>query len=224
MLWRRLVGAKIDLPVSVVYRGAVSATSDATTHTFSSVNFGVDAQNRYLVFLVTYTRTSYATAATLTVNGIAATKHVFRNNAGGDNITATAIYSVKVEGTSGTVVSTNVSAGGSHRVVIGVYSMYNANSNTPVATNTARATSGSVSVSGAAGGAIFAVSGQRGSGAVNFRGAGAFNLTNTAGTYTVNYTRSDTTSLSGAVTQNYNLQTTTTGSSDPTVVCVATFV
>jgi hypothetical protein len=222
MLATKLLGAgTIDKPISVVYRGVInSGTTNLSSHTRTSVNFGEDKQNRYLVFLVTFDGTSYATNSSLTVNGVNATRHIFHNNlSSGDNINSLAIFSIQASGTSGTVVVSNAAA---FRLVLGVYSMYSANSNTPVATNSVTANSGSLVLSGTKGGACFAVMGIRRA-SEERRGVGGFGLTTTTGNQTVSYVNSTGTALSGAVTQNYNAQTDVTGNNNTSVVCAATF-
>lgn len=119
-------------PVLTFVASGVNTTSPGST--FSGVNFGAAAADRYLIAAFGYN--SATDALTATIGGAAATRLVGVNSPFGNARTAIFIALVP-SGTSGTVVLSN-GAGGN--TTLALYSVTGLLSPTAVATNTASGT------------------------------------------------------------------------------------
>lgn len=133
---------------SVVFNGAYHSTSNTNTFDFTSVNFGAPDVGRVIVIGVNYYEYDTSTAInSLTVAGNAATARRTNQNdvpGGTGSVIYAAIWSLTLASGSSGTVSLSFNRFIDRGCSIGVWSLYNMSSPTPLDTDTANSSSAGV--------------------------------------------------------------------------------
>jgi hypothetical protein len=124
-----------------------SSSQSLTTYTYTAVPFGSARSDRIIVVSIVASNSASRSVSSVTIGGVSATLVSSSNSAAGLIFTAT-YYAVVPTGTSGTV--SVVFSGATRDVGVGVYSIVDASSSTPLSGGTysnSSSNSGSITLS-----------------------------------------------------------------------------
>jgi hypothetical protein len=141
-------------PATVSYRATAGDAGNNSTYTFSSVDIGSAASNRYIVAAVLNSSAGASNLTSATIAGVSATILKAAYGGGSSDIAATLIGASVASGTTGTISVTFST--GQVRCAIGVWAVYGLQSTTPVATASSIVNPASFSIATQSGGIVIA--------------------------------------------------------------------